>query len=189
MACKKYHHELGATAACVVRMTEEAGLGGQGRIAFGDSWFASVKAAVALYTKLGTYFTGPIKTNSKRFPKTFLQEYFLDDEEAERGQTYSMSTMQEDTIVHAIGWFKRKTRKGKKKAYGYVSTWGTTLPGTCATAGRRDINGNKQLISIPRPQVLEAYEKGAGAIDMHNRARQGELALEKAWVTRKWRIR
>ena len=66
MAKRRHHADLGATAACSVRLMEDARLCHKGRVLLGDSWFASVKAAVALH-KRGVYFIGPVKNNIKRF--------------------------------------------------------------------------------------------------------------------------
>ena len=57
------------------------------------------------------------------------------------------------------------------------------------TAGRPykahfpDIYGNIHVRSIRRPKVLNIYFNDYGAVDAHNQARQGHLALEECWVT------
>ena len=48
---------------------------------------------------------------------------------------------------------------------------------------------NRMEVKIPGPVVLQLYEECAPAIDQHNRSRQGDLALEKHWVTKDWVFR
>ena len=69
MSTKKYHSDLGATAACTVRIAESASINGWCLV--GDSWFASVKTSVALMD-IGVYVIGNVKTAHGKFPKARL---------------------------------------------------------------------------------------------------------------------
>lgn len=86
MSNKKYHEELGATAACVQRLSIMTRYSGRQeksrRIAkenkksehvHGDSWFSSVVAAEALSKRNIEYF-GPVKTNYAGTPLKECQE-------------------------------------------------------------------------------------------------------------------
>ena len=71
----RYQQELGATAACTKRTTEETkGIGqkskkgGPKECLLFDSWFASKKAAEAAM-ELGDELIGMVKTNTKGFCK------------------------------------------------------------------------------------------------------------------------
>ena len=66
-----FFSELGATAACTKRLLVAAGLMGSGVICIGDSWFASLKTALALLA-IGIVFIGNVKTATKNFPKAVL---------------------------------------------------------------------------------------------------------------------
>ncbi len=60
MASKRYSVEHGATAACVIRMLEDAQLDSVWRLACMDSWFTSVPAAVRAYIHQ-VEVVGPVK--------------------------------------------------------------------------------------------------------------------------------
>jgi hypothetical protein len=49
-------------------MSEHAEVRPLARCVFADSWFASVKTAVALREDLGVHFTGPVETATANFP-------------------------------------------------------------------------------------------------------------------------
>jgi hypothetical protein len=73
---------MGAIAACTLRQALAARKGGQKETdegillsrdtLYGDSWFASVKAAT-LVKKAGHEFVGQVKTSHKNFPKIQLE--------------------------------------------------------------------------------------------------------------------
>ena len=41
---------------------------------YGDSWFASLKTAVACMEELDSEFLGPIKTAHRQFPKKYVED-------------------------------------------------------------------------------------------------------------------
>ena len=43
--------------------------------------------------------------------------------------------------------------------------------------------------TVKRPKLVQEYFDSAGKIDVHNHLRQGSLALEEAWGTKKWHDR
>jgi hypothetical protein len=59
---KKWHREYGATTACTLRLVEMLGIGGRAHVIVGDSWFASLKTAVALRER-GMFFIGQVKVS------------------------------------------------------------------------------------------------------------------------------
>lgn len=81
--------------------------------------------------------------------------------------------------LYAISWRDRKLHT-------FVSSCGTTLPGTPARKRRYDECGTVRFKEIPRPKIAETYFDGAPSIDIHNHIRQSGLALEQVWKTHKW---
>ena len=87
----------------------------------------------------------------------------------------------------ALGW-KDKTLKR------FLSTCGTTVEGQPHTKKRYRVSedGESSEIfykTVKRPKLVEEYFDSASKIDVHNHLRQGSLALEEAWGTRKWHHR
>ena len=70
MRKKKFATEIGVQGSVVARLAEEGSR--EGDLICGDSWFASVKAAVKV-SKLGRHFIGPVKTCHAGFPKSALE--------------------------------------------------------------------------------------------------------------------
>ncbi len=70
----------GATAACTLRMaaaTKCLGQAGQPltrNLFYADSGFASVKTAEQIQEEWGHDFIGPVKTNTKNFPKKAIKD-------------------------------------------------------------------------------------------------------------------
>jgi hypothetical protein len=181
MSAKQYHKDFGATTACTIRLLEHSGCSGAGRVLIGDSWFASVNTAVNA-RKIGTYFIGNVKTATRMFPKRALADEcrLLD-----RGSVSVKSAQVDGNRLNAVGWKCGAT----KTSMTFVSTCGVTTPGTPARCSRQDLYGNDVSFEFPRPNLAEIYQDAAGAIDFHNRLRQGVLALEKSWVTQSWDFR
>ena len=181
MARKPFHNELGATAACTKRLVLLAGFEGSGRCIVGDSWFASLKTAKAL-RKCGVYFIGNVKTAFANFPRRALQQ---DCRPLSRGDhTVYKVTLNEDDYI-ACGWKCGET----KTTMTLIASCGTNQPGSVAKASRQDASGNHSRIEFPRPRIVELYQQAAGAIDYHNRVRQGQYGLEKRWITTRWDFR
>ena len=180
MSKKEYHTELGATAACTKRMVKLAGLNGSSRVVIGDSWFASRKTCLALLAS-GVHFIGNVKTAHAFFPKAVITQ---DCRSLARGSHVVYEDM-ETQRVFAVGWKCGET----KTTMTIVSTCGVTLPGSLAQVERQDEYGNASKVKYPRPVIAEIYQESAGVIDYHNRVRQGQLALEKKWITTRWDFR
>jgi hypothetical protein len=108
-----------------------------------------------------------------------------------RGAHKVLSTVYKTAKMYAMAWNEPKRKF-------FVSTCGTTVAGD---PGMRRRYRNKLdpetgityseawYKSIPNPLMLFWYFRAASAIDEHNQARQGDLALEDIIVTRSWWIR
>ena len=56
-------------------------------------------------------------------------------------------------------------------------------PGNPYQMAIKDVEGDRIVRSVPRPEIVGKYYEMNGGIDVHNKMRQGDLALEKHWVT------
>ena len=79
MRNKKFYNSHGSYCACTLRLVEATIDSGQKpdasskNLYYVDSWFASLKAAIAITEDLGADFVGPIKNSHALFPKNFLE--------------------------------------------------------------------------------------------------------------------
>ena len=73
----------------------------------------------------------------------------------------------------------------KKKCPVFMCTKGvaSTQKGVPYQAKFNDSFGNVHHRDVPRPQVLNLHFHNCNKVDVHNQARQHELALEENWVT------
>ena len=175
------------TAATTVRCVEDAtgvklpdvATGRKRCIVLGDSWFASVKCANALKLA-GHHFTGNVKgNNAGKFPRAWLIEKLKD---ARRGSHCVLNTQittdGENVDLFAIGY-----KYNQRRVLTFISTRGKTTPGDPYIAHYTDDNGHLVEVPIPRPELISDYFNRSGAIDENNASRQGEMALEKCWLT------
>ena len=73
--------------------------------------------------------------------------------------------------------------------YTFISTCGSTMNASPYVISVYDDNGKRRKLGFARPRVIDTYQMAAGVIDQHNQLRQGDLALEKVWVTQNWAFR
>ena len=151
---------------------------GSHRIVRADSAFTSTTAAVML-GKRGLFLQGIVKGATKEFPAKYL-----DNCQYQRGDHQAATATIEGVPMIALAW-KDKTLKR------FLSTCGTTVEGQPHTKKRYHVSegGESSEIfckTVKRPKLVEEYFDSASKIDVHNHLRQGSLALEEAWGTRKW---
>ncbi len=152
------------------------------RIVCGDSYFASVQTAQALYQN-GLRFIGVVKTSHRKFPQKYLGEVKLNG----RGNWFSMvhHGTEGNCDMGAVLWVDRERRH-------FISSVGTTLPGANIYRERWRRIGNESMKTVTEtrvPQIAETYYAAAAQIDRHNRCRQKDLQLEKKFMVREWSIR
>jgi hypothetical protein len=162
------------SSACTMRLVQP--WFSSARVVCGDSWFASVETAVAL-RKHGLHFTGLVKGNSRYFPKKHLDKYPFNA----RGDTVTLTASKDGIPLIAHAWSDRKIKC-------FISTCGTTLPGTPVYKKRyskkpfpsRHANTGEEIRYrvVKRTKMVEQYFECADAVDIHNHYRQGSLALE-----------
>jgi hypothetical protein len=183
----------GATAACTLRQalatrkcgqkeTDEGILLSRDTF-YGDSWFASVKAAT-LVKKAGHEFVGPVKTSHKNFPKvqleTLMKEWPGGMSFVLEGVTPPSAPGEAGLQLLAIGY-----KYNSRKVLCFVCTKdaGPTTNGIAYQAKWTDEYGNVRARPVERPEVISRYFQYSDVVDAHNHARQALLGLEKKWAT------
>ena len=144
------------------------------RLYFGDSWFGSVKA-VCQVRKLGHHACFAIKTAYSRTLKKFLEETMKDFP----GGTWIVMegrAEKEYVLLVCIG-YKYKL----KNVLVFLSTTGagSIQSGEPHLAKFVDKFGNVCTREVARPDIISNYFNKSSMVDLHNQARQAELALEK----------
>ena len=183
----------GGTAQ-VLRLTQH--YFGSWRVVVGDSAFSSYYTATECLNN-GLHFMGIVKTAHREFPRDFLMsktdEYGRGGDKPRGGFVHLKTTHKIENNGHSIekpvfahGWYDKKLKQ-------IVSTCGTTLAGTDSVRPRHKKileNGVWKTVQyekkVPRSKLVEEMFSAFSKIDIHDHLRQGSLALERSWVTRKW---
>jgi Transposase IS4 len=158
-----------------------------GRVACGDSYFASVAAANALLL-VGMRFSGVVKTASRKYPKAYLSGLDLLGGRGDRRAVVARDANGNPNLL-AFVWVDREWRY-------FIASASSMSPGTPYVRRRwrqleedaYTLPENVELI-VPQPQAAEVYYSCCAKIDQHNRHRQDTLGLEKVWKTKKWDLR
>ena len=179
MARKPFLDQYKPTTACTLRLVSGAApnTDGKKRTVYADSWFMSMETRDALSEELGYHSVGCIKTAHRDFPAEALRWTLKD---TERGTHVVFKNELSDTW--AIGWNDVHFKL-------YLATCGQPTPGEPASKMRQRADGRNTSIDVPRPSVVAEYAKNMGGVDMHNRFRQGYMALHKVWRTTTWQNR
>lgn len=190
MRAKQYSEQHGGTAGCTLRMveaTEHCGLKFPSRkhaqedkrpeYYKGDSWFSSVRLAEEMASR-GHAYCGALKTSSKYFPKQQLEDTMKDFPSGSSLVMKCITPKGHD--LRAIGY-----KYNNRKVLLFVSTAnaGSTAPGDPYIARFNDSHGNVSQRPVERLDMISKYFGHSNAIDTHNQSRQGNLKLEKRWVT------
>ena len=178
----RHHEELGATAACTLRIAEgvtqnkpnEMGPTGRAKeIIIGDSWFGSVKAAVAL-RRAGFECVLQVKTNHALFPKKQIEEVLGP---APGGSSMVLRGIHKYGVeLVSIGY-----KYNKKTVLFFVCTAaaGSTADGIPYQMKWTDSYGNVNIRGVPRSEVISTFFRYSNSVDVHNHLRQACLRLEK----------
>ena len=176
----EHFEELGATASCSLRastaVTQRKEDEAPVELVLGDSWFGSVKAAVA-QAKAGFECIFQIKTNHSLFPKKQIEEILCD---APGGISVVLQGNVDGIPLLCIGY-----KYNKKTTLHFVCTSGagSTGPGEPYEMKWSDDHGNIHIRNVSRPAVISRFFKHSNSVDVHNHLRQYCLKLEKKWVT------
>ena len=180
MKGSEHFKELGATASCSLRaslaVTRRTGTTRPEELIIGDSWFGSVKAAVA-QGKAGFECIFQVKTNHSLFPKKHIEDLLKG---APGGVSVVLQSEVEGIHLLAIGY-----KYNTKSTLFFVCTGGagSTAPGQPYEMKWSDDHGNIHVRNVQRPAVLSKFFKYINGVDIHNHLRQSCLKLEKKWIT------
>jgi len=148
-----------------------------GRCVVGDSYFASVQAALRLFV-IGLRFIGVIKTATTGYPMAYLGRVVLPDG---KGDKHGLITRDEDTGCQLLAfvWSDRDRRY-------FISTCSSLADGTTIERTRWrqiDMAPNAEPVrkdlTVPQPRACEQCYSACSNIDQHNRCRQSGLMIEK----------
>ena len=157
----------------------------KGHVVYGDSYLASLQTTKVLLER-GTYmyFTGIVKTASKGFLKTFLNDpgwlsTALRGDTLPVKHTYTWNSTQKEVYGHA--WNELGTAGAPKKCL--ISSWNHTLGVDDHVKLRWSLNdrtGEGETITrtVPRTQMIKCYFEGICCIDAHNHLHQGSQRME-----------
>ena len=204
---KQWSQEYGEGTAVVLRLC--APWAGTGRIVIADSAFSSVKTLIAVFSLLGLFFGGMVKTAHTHFPKAYFQQWFTrkdaehkaDPINCPRGDwitlqsTFRNTNNPDDLTEHrlyAVAWADKVLKH-------IVCNFGTSLrsPIDCRRPRKRVIEdpetGFYETVDyekvIKRPDFIKKFFDGFSAIDINDHYRQGILEMERNWLTPRWWIR
>ena len=163
---KEHVSKYGATCATTLHLTTD--FHGTGGIVIADSWFGSVKTAVAL-KQSGLYSIMIVKTAHKRFPREALDSHDL-----EIGEWVAYNATFDDVKLQVVSFQDIKKKQ-------FISTCSTILPG--------NPRKTRYLGEVSHPKVAEFYLNHVAAIDMDNHIRTGSMGLEDAILTKSPHIR
>ena len=138
-----YYKELGATAACCIRLAES--LMDSGDILYGDSYFGQEKTSKKLYKDLQIHSVLAVKQSHVRYPKSFLK---LKMKDWPAGTSLVLPSCFDDRNLIAIGY----KYHSKKVAY-FISTYGSHLTSNGEPYISKFVfeTGNYALRDVARP--------------------------------------
>ena len=147
-------------------------------LVLGDSWFGNVPTCLELLKIHKMHSILIVKQGHKRYPKKFL-DHTMKDWPSGSHMVLEAKIEGEDLI--AMGY-----KYNSRSVIFFLASKGAahTLPGIPYSADFiRSTDQHQCCRKIPRPHLASTYYLHNNKIDMHNHARQFELAIEKAWVT------
>lgn len=193
------------TAATTLRLVES--WHGTWRVVVGDSWLGSLSTAVELRSK-GLHCTLTVKTGHKGFPKKELSQWSVGpgrrvgkrakrSENPPRGsfRLYQLNVRNharnESYSIVALGWADKTVKT-------VISTRGHTSGGTPARRVRHRLESNAETglveqtrvtYETPRNYMIATFFDAFPAVDISDHYRQGILALESNWQTKRYHTR
>jgi len=155
---------------------------GTDRVVSGDSYFASVEAALQLKS-MGLRFVGVVKNSTTRYPMAALSTLEVPTRGSSDSLYHRNAAGQIDLM--AAMWVDRDRRY-------FISTTSTCLDGASIERLRWRTGAEESErvpLTIRQPQVAEVYYQSCAQIDRHNRCRQDDLRIEHAYGTHDWSTR
>ena len=167
-ATRQYEGEYGHGTAVTMRMVQH--YAGSARHVVGDSYFSSVQCAHALFTRLGLYYTGMVKSATAGYPREPLSTVVLP---AERGSWQSMRKVVDGVPMVASVWADRNRKY-------FISTCGSTTDAAPIERVRwhqTPYGTERQTRVIPIHRLGAEYFAYRDIVDQHNRSHQDTLNL------------
>jgi hypothetical protein len=161
MVTQKYQQELGAIAACTLRLAEGCITPGDDHCHTiqGDTWFGSVKAAAELGGK-GFWAVLQVKNNKGLFPKAYVEEAL---EDAPGGvRVVLKGTAPNNIELIALGY-----QHSTKTALFSVATT-NTRPWKESQMKYTDDHGNVCVCLVERPDIISKFFADSKSIEKHN---------------------
>ena len=144
---------------------------------YGDAWFGSVPSVLAA-AQNNCNLVCVVKTAHRQYPKKYLQDKM---KPWPPGSNLVLQATIHGVKMYAVGY---KYSKHKVLCFLYNHGAGTIQRGEPYVAKWKDRRGNTHTKYVPRPDVISRYFADSNKVDTHNQARQFDLHLEKAWVSR-----
>ena len=123
------------------------------------------------------FFNHDSPISHARSPKSFLDDTM---KEFPGGTWITMEGNAEGVDLVCCGY---KYNKKTVLAFVFTKGAGSTAKGDAYKARFPDKFGNVCSRYVARPSIIASYFKYSNVVDLHNQARQFDLALEKKWVT------
>ena len=163
MQSQRHCAELGATAACTLRLMVEVhkdnSQAGAGLPV--DAWFGSMKAAVAL-AKEGYKAVLQVKTGNGLFPKKFIEDTLKD---APGGVWIVLEAIHDNVPLIVIGY-----SYSKRTMLLFVATKnaGSTKKGNPYNMKYTDDWGNVHVHEVDHPDIISNFFEHSNMIGKHN---------------------
>ena len=189
MGKKEYVAEFGKSVGGLMRLVKD--YANTVRVVVGDSAFASVAAAIALF-KLGLYFIGLVKNAHRLYPMGHMKNHKFE----RRGDTHTCTTTKDGVSLIAHTW--ADPNKPGKKNKSLIATCGTTVAANPCERPRKlstfDPDTKTRTcedvtLVVPRTILVWIYFNHCGAIDRANRVVQDGFRLARNIETRHWQRR
>ena len=142
-------------------------------IVLGNSWFSSMD----LCEHMSEPYIGVVKTNHSRYPQKCLQNKM---QAWPAGSHLNIDRRRK--VVYAVGYTYCKS-KGLHFLFTVGAGRTECKPDYTYEAKWKDVNLNTLTRKIDRPHVCHLYFSSCNVIDVLNQSHQGDLALEKHWIT------
>ena len=192
MAYKDFNVEWGSQSdpsksiGCVLRLTLP--WHNTGRIIIGDSWFGSVRCAIALL-HYGLFCVMNVKTATKYYPKEALRVQ-ISKEKRDYGKTASITFKEKQPFFKTKDFIIGVGVQREKKPLFAVYTAETMLPGEPRYLAYYETDAagieTKHTATYSTTKVHGLYREYFNRIDVHNRVRQSMLYFGDVWDTKFW---
>ena len=181
---KRWNQKHGPTNACTLRCLEASGRAQkerrpeerEPRSCGGDAWFAGARTTRACDDELGIKFVGPVKTNTKEFPRDAIRHTLHGTTRGTHVVFEEQDPEGEKTGTCAVGWSDHWCKA-------FVTNYGSVTPGKPANKKRqRAEDGRNYHVPAPRPSHLEHCYEISGCVDRHTHTCISHRRFQPPWA-------